>query len=135
MKPLRGEHKRKVVHDPWQFDEQQIGHRDVAHVLSDDGAIESTEVERAFALGCGCLGKTPSGICSVCVRPVCSDCFGFCERDGCGRPLCRHHSLFVETSNGVTARHCQRCAESTRRKLLAKSVVRSLLSPFIRFED
>ncbi len=135
MKPIRGEHRRKVVHDPWGRQEEPVAHEDTAHAVSPDGALESSSVERQFALGCGCLGKPPAGFCSVCDRilPVCSDCFHHCANDGCGRPLCRRHAISVEGSGGTHLHMCQRCFEATARKRLLGRVGRTLLSPFVQF--
>lgn len=135
MKPIRGEHSRKVVHDPWDRQEEPIRHADVAHVISADGALESANVERDFALGCGCLGKPPAGYCCVCEKPICGDCFGHCESDGCGRPLCRRHSLRFDGPNGKPHRLCRGCYETVARHRHLQRVGRMLLSPFIRFDD
>ena len=134
MKPIRGEQRRKVVHDPWDRQEEQVAHEDTAHAVSPDGALQSASVERQFALGCGCLGKPPAGFCAICEKPVCSDCFGHCDSDGCGRPLCRRHSVRIDGPNGKAIRLCHHCCEFATRKRLIRSVGRTLLSPFVRFE-
>ncbi len=135
MKPIRGETRRRVVHDPWDRQEQQVAHEDTAHAVSPDGALESASVERQFALGCGCLGKPPAGFCAICEKHVCLDCFGHCDAAGCGRPLCRRHSVWMDRQDGKPLRMCPSCHESATRKRLIGRVGRTLLSPFVRFDD
>lgn len=132
MKPIRGEREREVIHDPWHGGEKSIGQNDTTHVLSDDGAIESLRTGRRMACACGCL-KPPGGYCGRCVQPVCVDCFGFCL--GCHMPMCPRHSVFVDSESGATLRFCKHCHEKASRRKLARDVVRTILSPFIRFGD
>lgn len=135
MKPIRGEHKRSVIHDPWDRTEQPVAHQDVAHVVTPNGALESATVDRQFALGCGCLGKPAAGFCALCETPVCADCYGFCANDGCGRPLCRRHSVFFQAPDGTMRRLCGRCYDGHTRRRLGRAVIRTFLGPFVRFED
>ena len=133
MKPIRGHRKRSVAHDPWAFGERTLGHAQVEHILSDDGAIESYETDRLMACGCGCLGQA-AGFCAVCCETACTACFGPCDR--CHMPLCPRHSVFVRDRDGrPTGRLCRACHESTTRARRVKGIGRLLLSPFVRFED
>jgi len=131
MKPIRGQRNRNIVHDPWARDSNQMDQADIAHILSDSGAIESYQTQRQFSCGCGCL-LPAKGFCAVCSETVCIDCFGHCR---CGKPLCPRHSLFVTGPTGQSIRLCQACHESIKRKHFARTFWRTLLSPFFRFKD
>ena len=131
MKPIRNERNRRLVHDPWQFDQTDTEHSDVDHFVDDDGGLESECVERQFACGCGCL-RQAGGFCAICLQTVCVSCFGFCRH--CHKPLCPRHSMFATESSGQEFRLCQLCYESMGRKRLLLQVSRLLLSPFIKLE-
>lgn len=135
MRPIRGHRSRGVVHDPWGGNERQIEQTDVAHILSDTGAIESHQTERRTACGCGCL-NAPGGFCTDCKAEqkdatVCVSCFGHCEQGGCGKPTCRRHSAYAVLPSGEHVRLCLPCHEAFKRRRLLRLTVRLLL-PFSR---
>ncbi len=134
MKPIRGERKREVAHDPWHLRERQLQQEESAHIVSDDGGLESYHTGRHFASGCGCL-RRPGGFCAVCDPPetACVECFGLCRH--CSKPLCRRHSVFVEGQSGQGIRLCSPCFDSSKRKQLVRQIGRLLLSPFVGFES
>ena len=132
MHPIRGERQRQVAHDPWAFEESNLGETDTTHVVSDAGAVESFSVVRQHAAGCGCLAP-PKGYCAVCSKTACAHCFGFCCC--CRMPLCPRHSVFCQRDGAESLRFCRSCNESSARKRIVRSLTRSILSVFIRFED
>ena len=132
MKPIRGQQNKEVAHDPWEHNEQLLGRKDVIHVLSDAGAIESYETGRQIACGCGCL-KPPGGFCAACSKTACVQCFGFCSV--CHKPLCPAHSVYEPIPGGQSIRLCKPCHEAQGRRRITRRVGRILLSPFFRFED
>lgn len=139
MKPIRGERKLQVIHEPWGSKGQASQQEDVAHFVSDSGGLESHHLSRQMALDCGCL-KSPAGFCIDCVSQgarglTCESCFGHCQAGGCGRPVCRRHSVAVDGAEGKTLRLCRPCYEAAKRKQIARGIVRSILSPFVRSNE
>lgn len=133
MKPIRGQRKRAVAHDPWDYGERTLEHSQIEHILSDEGAIESYETDRRMACGCGCL-RPAAGFCAVCGETACAACFGLCDR--CHMPLCPRHSVFVnDTRTSSVRRLCRECHESATRARRVRGFVRVVLSPFVRFEE
>ncbi len=133
MKPIRGERSEDVVHDPWDFRARKLGQDDTLHVVTDEGGIDSHRTGHRVACVCGCL-KPPGGFCAECVQPVCADCYGFCA-GSCRKPLCPRHSVFVLNATGEVVRFCRACHGQVSRKKIVRGVFRTLLSPFVRFED
>lgn len=135
MKPIRGERHREMACDAWHATDRQIGESDVAHYLSDDGAIESFRTGRRFACSCGCL-RPAGGFCAECgpdAGPVCDVHLLHCHR--CSKPLCLGHSSEADLPDGQRVRLCRACFEAGGRRRVARTIVRTLLSPFVRFED
>jgi len=100
--------------------------------LSPDGSIDSTKVipDRFYHCGCNAENRM-GGRCSEpeCGRVSCVRCFQRCQH--CAKPLCLEHTVFLrdEKDGGISL--CRRCHESLRRK----HIVRSVLRPFIEFEE
>ncbi len=131
MKPIRSEQDQEVVHDPWNRNERQWSQKDVAHIVSDAGGIESYRTGRQIGCDCGCL-KPPGGFCADCGAVSCVDCFGHCQR--CNRPLCPAHLTCTEIVGGQIVRLCRSCSDSAGRKRALRRVGRLLLSPFVEFK-
>jgi len=133
MKPIRNEVKTQIAHEPWQQDRQHpTDQEDVAHVLTDEGAIASQCQVHRQACVCGCL-RAPGGFCAACRGLVCVECFGLC--DYCRMPLCGRHSVFPQRQEDGFTRLCHTCARSLRSRRRTLRLVKALLSPLIRFEE
>ncbi len=128
MRPIRSEHERGLVLDPWTGRPYLSSGSSAVHILTDQGAVETRRTLRQIACGCGCVGPV-GGFC-FCGAAVCARCFSHCP---CGRPLCRRHGVLVSASGGQIIRLCQSCHESTARKQVLRRVARALLSPFVEF--
>ena len=140
MKPIRGERKLHVIHEPWGSKGHSSQQEDVAHFVSDSGGLESHHLSRQMAFDCGCLNKSSGGFCIDCVSQgarglTCASCFGHCQAGGCGRPTCRRHSVLIDGVGGKAFRLCRPCYEAAKRKQIARGIVRLILSPFGRFNE
>ncbi len=140
MKPIRGERKLEFLHEPWEFKERPVQQEDVAHFVSDAGGLESHTVSRQAAFDCGCLDKPKGGFCIDCVSEgrrglTCASCFDHCQGRGCGRPICRRHSICIDSAGGKDFRLCHPCYGAARRKQLSRGIVRAILSPFVTFNE
>lgn len=137
MKPIRGERKRVVIHD-WEGNETAVAQEDTAHVVTDDGALQSFYTTRSGAFSCGCVNIPVRGFCAACCREglpgtVCIEHFGLCLL--CSKPLCPRHSLFPEGQQRNEHRYCRACYEGVKRKHRLKQITRLLLAPFVEFEE
>ena len=138
MKPIRGERKRSVIHDPWDGKERAVAQEDTAHVVTDDGALQSVLTARSVAFSCGCVNTPAAGFCAVCCakgRPgtVCADHYGLC-RD-CSKPVCPRHSVFPEGPERKELRYCKTCYPELKRQRRLKQITRLLLAPFVEFQE
>ena len=107
------------------------------HLLSDEGSLDTVTLDVDAFFHCGCNAKTnpAGGRCGEpgCPHISCAKCFSRCLI--CAKPLCLEHAYFVERENGEKACLCKaHFQDQGRRKLIRKSI-RSLLKPFIEFED
>jgi len=137
MKEIRREHKRTVALNPWTRKETLLGQEETDHILSDTGGIESLTLGECPVSSCGCIAP-PVGFCAECIAQnldgtVCQACRGECQR--CHKPICARHSIFEHPVNQGPARLCADCRDALNRTHRAKSVLHSLLSPFIDFGD
>ena len=139
MKPIRQERTLEILHEPWATEARPFREEDVFHFVNDAGGLESRTLSRQVAYDCGCLDKPRGGFCADCVSEgarglVCSSCFSHCEGGGCGQPVCPRHSLPTRV-DGRQVRLCISCHQAARRKQITRGIVRTLLSPFVIFED
>ena len=119
MKPIRGERKQFVIHDPWGVGERVSQQSDVSHFLSDSGELISCHVDRQIAHDCGCVGNPPGGFFVDCVFDgtrglTCASCFTHCH---CGRPICRGHSGFICFEDDTEIQLCGPCFKAERKRL------------------
>ena len=98
-------------------------------VLSDEGAIESTEYQRKFVLDCGCDAEGV-GRCYECGAISCATCHGRCHL--CQKPVCMEHSSFIENATPERMRLCNRCFSAINRKQKIKKVGRFFKSLVIQ---
>lgn len=126
MQPIRADHERELIRNPWTGQIRESAETVTHHALDDDGCIDSRKVTTRMANGCGCLAPA-AGVCAQCGLCVCTRCFCHCSR--CGKALCQAHSVAVDAS-----RACLRCSRSSRRRRAALAFMRAIASPFVRFE-
>ncbi len=132
MKPIRTEKKQEVVYDSWTGIPHPLQDQETDHFITSQGSVESQTIGRQIALQCGCL-KPAGGFCSECGALVCIDCFGHCNN--CSRPLGGCHSILVNNPDGTRIRLCQACHDSSKRREARQRIWRTLLSPFVKFEE
>lgn len=132
MQPIRGKRRFKFVSNPWTQDEQLFHQSDEAHVLGDEGEVQSMACEHLVGCACGCLAE-PAGFCADCAdrRPICERCLHHCQR--CGKSCCGKHRRQIRS--GAAERLCTDCHDAADRQRIARTCVRALLSPFIEFND
>lgn len=137
MKPYRKEKKKRFAQDPWNENVHELGEEETTHVLSDQGALESLEVENPPVSFCGCISP-PVGFCAVCLSKgmkgtICSACRTFCS--SCHKQICPRHTVFRDLSNDDRLHLCEECHVVVGRNRISKTLTRMFFSPFIRFED
>lgn len=119
VKPIRGEKKQFIVHDPWGFGERISQQSDVQHFLSDSGELISQHVERQIAADCGCVNQPAGGICADCLSEgmsglTCISCFHHCR---CGKPICKSHTGVIAFEDSEEIKLCGQCFSSETRKI------------------
>lgn len=130
MQPLRHQRTEHRTCDPWEQHEEILEQEDAIDVLTDQDSVDSHNLKRSIATICGCVLNPPGGYCADCppeTGPVCQKCFGHCSQPSCGKPICRRH--------GSKRGTCNDCHEAGSRKQLTKRIVRTLLHPFVRFNN
>ena len=115
---------------------QNLGGTEETHQLSDqDDALESVYCEEKTNLHCGCFGA-PGGRCSECGVISCEKCHRHCGGSegsnplGCGKPLCREHSHYLEI-NGVSLPFCKRCYGKITRSERWRKIGKAIINPFV----
>ena len=115
---------------------QNLGGTEETHNISDlDEALESTYYEEKTSLHCGCFG-VPGGRCSECGVISCEKCHRHCGGSeqssslGCGKPLCREHSHYLEI-NGVSLPFCKRCYSKITRSKKWRKIGKTIMNPFV----
>jgi len=103
--------------------------------LSDLGALVQSQENLSFPQHCGCF-KPPGGLCHEgnCRRTSCVDCHGVCSGSDCQKPICPEHSFYLELPGRPKMRLCRSCYGKTLRRHRTFMVVKTVLSPFVRFE-
>ena len=137
---LRKIFRRRFSKNPENDEVDILGVNDEYHKLSEeDGAVESYEVEGVPSLHCGCLTSSVGGRCSEpnCGKISCSRCFQHCggsdnqHPSGCGAPLCREHSHYLQLPDGRTIPFCRSCHGKIVRKSRWIATGKTLFLPFV----
>lgn len=131
MKPLRRKQTTQVTTDAVTGQDRILGWTEEEDILSDRGSVDSTVMQRAFFLDCGCRGDS-AGRCFECGAISCSEHHGHCHL--CRKPICMQHSRFLETDQGQV-RLCRTCSDGTSRKQKRAKIGRFLLSLVVHRES
>jgi hypothetical protein len=131
MKPIRRKQSCQVTTDPLTGQDRVLGWTQEEDVLSDQGSIDSTTIQRTCFLDCGCH-EEPAGRCFECGAISCATCHGRCA--SCQKPTCMQHSHFLQSDSGEPVRLCGECYTKTCRKQFRAKLGRFALSLFIRRE-
>ena len=132
MKRIRGKRYVEINHDTETGERRILRNDEETDVLSNEGSVDSTYAQQVFFCDCGCRAPA-AGRCELCRAMSCPACHGRCAL--CKIPICLPHSVFVEGPGGGQVRLCRRCYDGQRRKRRLVLVARSLLSPFVKFEN
>ena len=140
---LRKIKKIIISKDPRSGSIDELGASEVYHRLSDeDDSFETLQIEQQVSHHCGCIapagGKCAEPGCGVisCIR--CHRHCGGTENpapEGCGSPLCRLHSHYLQMPNGRTIPFCKHCYGKIARKAKWLTTAQALLQPFIEIEE
>jgi|GEM_PF-6088655 len=137
MAILRRIKKILVGRNPADNSVDNLGGTDEIHNISDqDGCLESIYTEETQNQHCGCFGS-PGGRCSECGVISCVKCHRHCGGTevstslGCGKPLCREHSRYLQLGDGNNLPFCKQCYGKLRRKQSWRKVGRFLADPFV----
>jgi hypothetical protein len=139
MSDLRKIYRRVISRNPETNSFDNLGVKDVYHILSDnDDCLESCYLEEKSHCHCGCFGP-PGGRCAEpdCGRISCVKCHHHCGGNesqspaGCGKPICREHSRYLQLQDGRIIPFCRRCYSRLTRRNRWLSIGRAFLSPFI----
>ena len=141
MNDFRRERKKIISRNPETGEYDIFDAEDNRFNLQDECIGNDNDHER-FSKYCGCF-EEPGGRCAEqgCGKVSCIKCHRHCggsvnqRPEGCGKPLCREHSVSFELPNGQMTILCKRCRNSLVRKLRWQSVGRFFLHPFFRMED
>jgi len=141
MNDFRRISKRIISPNPETGDNDVLGEQVEFHKLQDE-CLESTDIHKKFTNDCGCFGE-PGGRCaeSDCGKVSCTNCHRHCggsaeqRPEGCGKPICRSHSVSFDLPDGRTIVLCKRCHSTLVRKLRWRTVGRLFSRPFISLED
>jgi len=140
MTILRRIKKMVIGRNPNDNSADNLGSTEEIHNISDDdGSVESIYVDEKSNQHCGCFGP-PGGRCSECGVISCVKCHRHCGGTesstslGCGKPLCREHSHYLQFGEGNNLPFCKRCYSKLRRKKNWRKVGRFLADPFIDME-
>lgn len=101
--------------------------------LSPTGSIDHVTLSLDQFYHCGCNAQQPAGgRCGEpgCGRISCQRCFSRCGR--CHKPLCLEHSKTFVADTRISV--CASCNGSLRRQQILKSIIETVLSPFVRFD-
>ena len=131
MKPLRRKNATQITTDSVTGRDRFLGWSQEEDILSDQGSVDSTAVQRIFFLDCGCQGEA-SGQCFECGAISCKICHGRCQV--CQKPICLQHSHFLEGDNQESIRLCGNCHDKISRKQTRTKVGRFLLSLIVQRE-
>ncbi len=131
MKPLRRKRSGEVAHDHVTDHEQILAMRKEDDTISDQGSVDSVDLNYRYFPVCGCAGDI-GGRCHECRSLVCVSCFGQCEK--CKVPLCTEHSRFLENEDQKKTRLCRRCYDEVMRKRRLSKVGRFMLSIFVEVD-
>ncbi len=100
-----------------------------------DGALETTLVHHQRFYKCGCDTRNPPGSrCVECGGVSCARCqerFGRCCL--CLSPVCPEHAKLLSLGGQRQQVVCRQCLDAIQRRRRLKGLVRTALSPFIRF--
>lgn len=132
MRPLRRKQQYEVTDGPVPGQERVLESNDEAHLLSDEGSVDSSARHKCYPNDCGCF-KPVGGRCVQCGQLSCVDCHGHCN--SCGKPLCRECTVSIDLPNAERIRLCGRCHTQIRRQQRTARIMRVLLSPLVKFED
>ena len=130
MKPLRRKSTYQIAQDQATGQDRVLGETHENDVLSDEGSIDSTLIQRNVFLDCGCNAPS-AGKCFQCDAYSCQAHHGICSR--CRKPICLECSTFVD-SDGKERRFCDGCYEFVSRKQMQKKVKHFFLSIFLEIE-
>ena len=127
-KTIKSERSQTVVHTPWEEGMHTGNASETHHTVSDSGGLESQTLQHEKPHYCGCIGQA-GGCCSGCSHVICTRCYTRClSCDAALGPCC---SQTVSDAGGQLQHYCRSCHGTVRRQRL----FRTLLSPFIRFEN
>ncbi len=132
MKPIRQNEARKVTPDRITGQDRILDRRQKKHIRSDQGSVNSMDVEWVFFLDCECKGEA-AGRCFECGAISCETCHGRCH--ACRKPICMQHSHFLETDDQEPIRLCGRCHDKISRKQTRAKIGRFFLSFLVQQED
>lgn len=131
-KPIRRVISLVTTSDPKTGQPVSLPLREQHTTLSPDGSVDTLQTVSFYK--CGCSADRPTGgRCNVCGGVSCQQCGRFCNR--CNAPLCPEHGLSLPTDSGSTISFCRECYDSVKRKQIARTIGRGLLSPFVSFDD
>ena len=128
--PIRRKRQVEVTTDPVSGQQRILDESHENDYLV-NGSIDSIGKRTRYFRDCGCDGPV-GGRCQECGALSCQKCHGHCFR--CSSPICLEHSISM-SEGSKTLRLCRQCHEEMLRSNRLRKVARTLLQPFVRFED
>lgn len=131
MKPLRRKQTCQVTQNPATGQDRILGWTQEEDILSDQGSIDSVNLQKQFFLDCGC-SRPAHGRCYECGAISCEVHHGICQK--CQKPICMQHSHFLDMGGQEGIRLCSRCFDRLSRKRTRAKIGRFFLSLFVQVE-
>jgi len=133
--------KRIIIgRNPSDNSADNLGSTEEVHNFPDnEDSLESIYCEERQNQHCGCFAP-PGGRCSECDVISCIRCHQHCGGTeistslGCGKPLCREHSHYLQLGDGMNLPFCKRCYSKLRRNNNWRKFGRFLAEPFVDLE-
>lgn len=138
MGDIRKIYQRIISCNPENNKVDQLAAKGEHHKLTDDGCVESFYTDEKSHCACGCFAL-PGGRCAEvgCGRISCIRCHQHCGGSdnqttaGCGKPICREHSNYLQLPEGRTIPFCRQCYSRLVRKQRWLLVGRTFVQFFI----
>jgi hypothetical protein len=138
MEWLRKIFTRRISQNPFNGKIDDLGGQDELNLDDEDDSTTTFNVERLPSNHCGCIAP-PGGRCAEegCGVLSCVNCHRHCGgtinqvKEGCGRPLCRSHTHYLDWPDGRTLPFCKSCHGKITRSRGWRLVGSILLNPFI----
>lgn len=130
-RPIRRKRQVEVTDDPFSGQERILEECHENDYLV-NGSIDTHSKRKRYFRDCGCDGPV-GGRCFECGAISCQNHHGHCNQ--CGKPICMQHSVSIAIESQQPMRLCQHCHDEMVRRHRLRKIVRTLLLPFVRFEE